>query len=81
MMEIGGLHVYPSETNFLLVKITTPRITSTQLREELGKEGLLIRDCCTFVGLDNTYFRVTVRSTEDNLKLVKRLKEIVQAAK
>jgi threonine-phosphate decarboxylase len=80
MIEIGGLHVYPSETNFLLVKITTPKITSTQLREELGKEGLLIRDCCTFVGLDDKYFRVTVRSAEDNLRLIAALKQKLNAA-
>jgi threonine-phosphate decarboxylase len=75
ILEIGGFHVYQSETNFLLVKITAPEITSTELREQLAKEGLLIRDCCTFVGLDNKYFRVTVRSAEDNLKLVQALKE------
>jgi threonine-phosphate decarboxylase len=80
MMEIGGLHVYPSETNFLFVKITTPKITSTQLREEIGKDGLLIRDCCTFVGLDNKYFRVTVRSAEDNLRLIAALKQKLNAA-
>ncbi len=79
IFEIGGLHVFPSETNFLLVKITSPKITSTELREELAREGLLIRDCCTFVGLDNTYFRVTVRSAEDNQKLVKALRQRIQA--
>ena len=72
--EIPGLQVYPSETNFLLVKITTPKITSTALREELGKEGLLIRDCCTFMGLDTSHFRVTVRSNEENRRLVAALK-------
>jgi threonine-phosphate decarboxylase len=80
IMEIGGLHAFPSETNFLLVKITSPKITSTELRNELGKEGLLIRDCCTFVGLDNTFFRLTVRSAEDNERLVNALKEKVADA-
>jgi threonine-phosphate decarboxylase len=75
IFEIGGLHVYPSETNFILVKITTPKINSTQLREKLAAQGLLIRDCSTFVGLDNTFFRVTVRSSEDNAKLIAALKE------
>lgn len=81
LSEIKDLNVFPSEANFLLVKILNPKLTSTALREELCKEGLLIRDCCTFVGLDNSYFRVTVRSTEDNSRLAKRLKEIVQVAK
>ncbi len=78
IMEIGGLHAFPSETNFLLVKITAPNLTSTELREQLGREGLLIRDCCTFVGLDNTYFRVTVRSADDNMRLITALKNKVK---
>lgn len=73
--EIGGLHVFPSETNFLLVKILNRKITSTALKEEMSKEGILIRDCSTFVGLDDNYFRVTVRSAKDNLKLIETLKK------
>src|SRR3972149_8308986 len=75
LTEVGAFQVYPSETNFLLVKILNPKLTSTTLKEELAKEGLLIRDCSTFVGLDNSYFRVTVRSAEDNLKLIAVLKK------
>ena len=77
LSEIGGLHVFPSETNFLLVKILNSKFTSTMLKEEMAKEGILIRDCSTFVGLDDSYFRVTVRSSGENLKLVKTLREIV----
>jgi len=77
LTEIGGLHVYPSETNFLLVKILKPKFTSTALIEELAKKGLLIRDCSTFVGLDDSYFRVTVRSAENNARLVGTLKKIL----
>ncbi|MCW4047429.1 MAG: threonine-phosphate decarboxylase CobD [Candidatus Bathyarchaeota archaeon] len=76
LSEIGALRVFPSETNFLLVKILNGRITSTALREEMSKKGILIRDCSTFVGLDDSYFRVTVRSAADNLKLVETLKEV-----
>ena len=74
--EIGELHVFPSETNFLLVKILSRRMTATVLNEEMAKKGILIRDCSTFVGLDDSYFRVTVRSSEDNLKLVNVLKDV-----
>lgn len=73
--DIGGLHVFPSETNFLLVKILDPKFTSTKLREEMAKEGMLIRDCCTFVGLDDSFFRVTVRSSVDNTKLVDAIRK------
>jgi len=76
LSEISGLQVFPSETNFLLVKITDKKITSTALKEEMARKGILIRDCSTFVGLDDSYFRVTVRSAEENLKLVNTLKDI-----
>ena len=76
LRDIGGLHVFPSETNFLLVKILKPKFTSTKLREEIAKEGMLIRDCYTFVGLDDSYFRVTVRSGADNLKLVEAIRKV-----
>jgi threonine-phosphate decarboxylase len=75
--EIEGLNVYPSVTNFLLVKIDNKKITSTTVKELLAKERILIRDCCTFIGLDNHYFRVTVRSAKDNWRLVEKLKEIL----
>ncbi len=78
LSEINGLHVFPSVTNFLLVKILLEKVTATILKEELAKEGLLIRDCSTFMGLDNHYFRVTVRAAEENLVLVKALKKVFE---
>jgi threonine-phosphate decarboxylase len=78
LSEIDGLHVFPSATNFLLVKILLKKVTATILKEELAKQGLLIRDCSTFMGLDNRFFRVTVRATEDNSMLVKAVKQVFE---
>ena len=75
--EIEGLHVYPSVTNFLLVKIQNRKVTSTMLKELLAKEHILIRDCCTFMGMDDSYFRVTIRSEKDNQILVKKIKQVL----
>ncbi|MBA7666192.1 Threonine-phosphate decarboxylase [subsurface metagenome] len=71
---IPWLKVYPSETNFLLVEITRGDLNSTQLREGLAKRGLLIRDCKDFDGLNNKFFRVTVRRPEENKKLLEQIK-------
>jgi threonine-phosphate decarboxylase len=76
--SIESLHVFPSVTNFLLVKILDRRVLSTTLREKLAKDGILIRDCSTFVGLDNSYFRVTVRSFDQNNLLVDKLKKEIK---
>jgi len=77
--EIRGLHVYPSVTNFVLVKILSRKITSTKLKELLAEDHMLIRDCCTFMGLDDSFFRITVRAAEDNQKLVCKIKEILHS--
>jgi threonine-phosphate decarboxylase len=50
-------------------------MTSTKLKDLLAKEHILIRDCCTFVGLDDSYFRITVRSAKDNQKLTETIKQ------
>ena len=81
LSQIGDLHVFPSETNFLLVKILNRKTTSTALREKMAERGILIRDCSTFVGLDDSYFRVTVRSAEDNRKLVRTMENIIKKGK
>jgi threonine-phosphate decarboxylase len=78
LKEVGSLQVFPSETDFLLVKILDKKTTSIMLKEKLAKEGILIRDCSTFVGLDDSYFRVTVRSSKENLILVKALKRALK---
>jgi histidinol-phosphate/aromatic aminotransferase/cobyric acid decarboxylase-like protein len=62
------------------VKIKSAEISSTNLKEELAKDGLLIRDCCTFAGLNNTFFRVTVRSYEENKMLVEKIERILAKA-
>ena len=78
LSELGGLHVFPSETNFLLVKILNSKFTSAMLKEKMAKKGVLIRDCSTFVGLDDSYFRVTVRSSRENLTLIENLRELIE---
>jgi len=74
--SIPWLKVHPSETNFLLVKIIRGDLTSTQIKEALAKKGLLIRDCKDFDGLDNRFFRVTVRRPEENKKLIEQIKSL-----
>ena len=79
LCEIEGLQVFPSTTNFLLVKILNRKFTSTMLKELLAKERILVRDCCTFMGMDDSYFRVTVRSAKDNQTLVETIKRVLSA--
>ena len=51
LAAIPGLTVYPSVTNFLLLKITRPGWDAPRLQQGLIRHGLLIRDCRSFPGL------------------------------
>jgi threonine-phosphate decarboxylase len=75
---IEGLQVHPSTTNFLLIKIVNRKITSTMLKELLAKQKILVRDCCTFMGMDDSYIRITVRSAKDNQILVETIKKVME---
>ncbi|MBN2254086.1 MAG: threonine-phosphate decarboxylase [Deltaproteobacteria bacterium] len=76
---LPGLTVYDGAANFLFVCIDERcAVGSTALRDSLRRDGLLIRDCSNFHGLNDRYFRVAVKQREQNEILVKRLREIVK---
>lgn len=63
--------VYPSAANYFLLK--TDR---ADLKERLLEKGILIRSCSNYRGLREGYFRVAVKSAEDNGQLMAALREI-----
>lgn len=69
------LRPYPSSANYLLVEIMG-EITSCQLKERLLRQRILIRDCAGFAGLSDKFFRIAVRTIEENNKLLKCLRDI-----
>lgn len=77
LSHIHGFSPYQPTANYIFVKITTEKTTSPALRKQLLDYGIAIRDCSNFVGLDDTYFRVAVRTREENKKLIDALKDVV----
>lgn len=67
-MEQSRYRVYPSNANFLLFE------GPQDLQEFCLSHGYLIRDCSNFPGLDKGFYRVCVRSREENAELMKVLK-------
>ncbi len=74
--HIRGFLPYKPTVNYILIKIDTMDMTSSSLREQLLGYGIAIRDCSNFVGLGNKYFRVAVRTREENIKLIHALKSV-----
>lgn len=69
------LHVFEPSANFVLVKICKPGITAFDLFEACIRKGLMIRDCSTFQGLSESYFRFCFMSPEKNDELVHTILE------
>ena len=77
LSRIAALKPYPPEANFILVKVERGT-SSRKLQEDLARRGILIRDCSNFAGLNDTFFRVSVRKREENLRLIDSLREATQ---
>jgi threonine-phosphate decarboxylase len=76
MNTMPNLHVFPSETNFLLVELPASA-RSSMVVERLRDAGLLIRDCSTIAGLTERMIRIAVRTPRENDRLLHSLKAIL----
>jgi threonine-phosphate decarboxylase len=66
---LPGLQPFPGAANFLLVR------GPEGLPGRLARRGVLVRGCGPFHGLGPEYFRVAVRSAEENGRLVAAIRE------
>lgn len=72
LAALPGVHPFPAAANYILVEITTGPPASVVAARLLEKR-ILIRDCANFCGLNEFFFRVAVRSREENEKLAAAL--------
>ena len=70
---LPGLQPFPSAVNYLLVKLTSSDFIASGLRQALFMNKIVIRDASNFRGLDEHFFRVAVRSREENDRLLSSL--------
>lgn len=66
--------VYPSGANFLFFK------SRRDLKELLQKQGILIRSCSNYRNLGEGYFRIGIRSHEENRELIRRWRAALEGA-
>lgn len=69
LARFSQLRLYPSNTNYLLVEIRDG-LTSRELKERLLPYRIIIRDCATFTGLSDHFFRIAVRTCDENDRLL-----------
>ncbi|HWP50465.1 MAG TPA: threonine-phosphate decarboxylase CobD [Clostridia bacterium] len=68
-----GLRVIRSEANYILFFCTL-----SQLGEKLCQRGVLIRSCANFEGLGEGWYRVAVRTPQENARLLMTMKQVVE---
>ncbi|EGT5620409.1 aminotransferase, partial [Clostridium perfringens] len=76
LSSIKDLKVYESYSNFILCKIRSKKFTATELYNKLLEKGLIIRNCSSFEGLNEYFFRICVLKPEDNKLLIENLKNL-----
>lgn len=72
---LPGVETFPCSANFIFFKLTS--MDAYTLREKLGAQGMLVRDCSTFPGLDGRYIRIAIRSRRENKRLIKSLRAML----
>lgn len=64
--SMGDLTVYPGQANFLLVRVDRTDIDATVIAGRTLQDGVAIRVCDNFDGLDARFFRIAVRNEDEN---------------
>jgi histidinol-phosphate aminotransferase len=81
MSAIPGLRVYPSEANFWVFRVESPKITHTTLFQRLLDEhGILIRDVSKYPMLEDC-LRVNVGAPEENDAFLGAVRAIMEEAR
>jgi threonine-phosphate decarboxylase len=65
---INAIEVFPSAANFLLFRIRD-NSEPIGLYQYLLSQSLLIRNCGNFKGLDESFFRISLKTRQENQKL------------
>lgn len=77
LRRIPGLEVWPSEANFLLLRVPD----GPQVEQRLRAQGIAVRPARTFPGLGDDHFRIAVRRETENRRLVRALADALGAGK
>lgn len=71
------LRLYPSNANYLLIEIKDG-ITSRELKERLLPQRILVRDCANFMGLSGKFFRIAIRTSDENKRLLESIGKLLK---
>jgi len=74
-----GFSFESPDANFFFIDIHNADITANSLKHRMLKQGILIRDCSSFNGLNEFYIRVAVKTREENVRLIEAFNQALKA--
>ena len=73
LKEIKSLKVFEPSVNCIMFKL----LIDVDLKNELIKRKILIRSCDNYIGLSSSFYRIAVRTREENNKIISEIKNIL----
>lgn len=70
LTQFKEFQVYSPDANFIFMDISKSSFRSSELKEKMLNQGILIRDCSSFEGLNERYVRVAVKTRAENKQLI-----------
>ena len=75
---ISGITVYQPSANFILFHIEQEGVTADSINEALKKHNMIIRNCDSYMGLNNQWVRVAIKDHDNNVRLIEKLIDILK---
>jgi threonine-phosphate decarboxylase len=70
--------IFSADANFFFIDVRKTGQTAAEIKSKLLSQGILIRDCTSFQGLDQFFIRVAVKTRAENELLIAALKWAVK---
>lgn len=74
LAKIRGIRSYHPTVNFILLRLE--QMTSREFTAAMREQGILVRDCSNYPGLDEYHVRVAVRRRRENEKLLAAIAKV-----
>jgi threonine-phosphate decarboxylase len=75
LSQFKGFSFTEPDANFFFIDIRNTGLTANNIKHRMLKQGILIRDCSSFVGLNEFYIRVAVKTHSENVRLIDAFKK------
>ena len=76
--KFAGFKFTTPDANFFFIDVRKSGFTAAELKSKMLKQGILIRDCTSFMGLDEFYIRVAVKTHQENERMIDAFRQLVK---